>query len=118
MSGHNPLRKALLKRFNRIALVQRPERWRRLEGTAAGGADGMTPRAMGLRDGSALVHVLRMGQTGTDKERQQAQVNDSGHGIFSTGFAGISGGLAASANPAPDLNPATNLPRPLRVGFP
>jgi hypothetical protein len=92
MSGHDPLRKALLKSFDWIALVQSPERWSRLEGTAAGGPDGVTPRAMGLREGSASVRVLRMGRTGTDKERQEAQVNNSGHGVFSTGFGGISGG--------------------------
>ena len=71
------------------ALVQSPERRSQLEGTAAGGADGVTPRTMGLREGSASVHVLRMGGTETDKERQEAQGNDSGHGVFSTGFAGI-----------------------------
>ena len=59
MSGHDPLRKALLKSFNWIALVQGPERWSRLEGAAAGGADGVTPRAMRLREGSASVRVLR-----------------------------------------------------------
>ena len=49
MSGHDPLRKALLESFDRIALVQSPERRSRLEGTAAGGADGVTPCAMGAK---------------------------------------------------------------------
>ena len=61
MSGHDPLGKALLKCFDRIALVQSPERRGRLEAASASAPDGVTPCAMGLREGSASVHVLRVG---------------------------------------------------------
>jgi hypothetical protein len=86
MSGHDPLGKALLKCFDPVALVQRPEWWRRPEGTLAGQSDGMTPRAMGLREGSAAVYVLPVGQSGIEKECQNSEVNNSSHGVLSAAF--------------------------------
>jgi hypothetical protein len=79
--------------------VQRPERRSRLEATSAGRPRGVIPRVMSRGEDSASVHVLRVGWTGTDEERHETQVNDSGHGVFSAGFGGVSRGLAACATP-------------------